>query len=305
VISAPEGAEILAVAFPTDAEEVSAILKWCNANRLPIAPQGGLTGVVGGATPIEPCVIVSLERMRAIEEIDPAASTMIVQAGATLEAVQNAADEAGFFFPLDLGGRGSAQIGGNASTNAGGNRVLRYGMMRDLVLGLEAVLADGTIITSLNKMLKNNTGYDLKQLFIGAEGTLGIITRLVLKLYPKPASQCTALCALASFDEAIMLLHRLKSGLGGALSAFELMWPDFYRIGTTALGRTAPIAEGHALYALTDMLGVPTGAALAPTWFRCEHPHRGDGRFRRRGPPLDWGALAQSAGALLRPYRRF
>jgi FAD/FMN-containing dehydrogenase len=260
VVSAPEGVEILAAAFPTETAEVAAILRWCNDNRVPVTPQGGLTGVVGGAAPIAPCVVVSLERMRAIEEIDAAAATMTVQAGATLETVQNAADEAGFFFPLDLGGRGAAQIGGNASTNAGGNRVLRYGMMRDLVLGLEAVLADGTVVTSLNKMLKNNTGYDLKQLFIGAEGTLGIITRLVLKLYPKPASQCTALVALNGFDDALALLGRLKSGLGGALSAFELMWPDFYRVGTTALDRTPPIAEGCALYVLTDMLGADPAA---------------------------------------------
>jgi FAD/FMN-containing dehydrogenase len=193
--------------------------------------------------------------MRAIEEVDQAAACMIVEAGVTLQTVQKAADEAGFFFPLDLGGRGSATIGGNASTNAGGNRVLRYGMMRDLVLGLEAVLPDGTIVSSMNRMLKNNAGYDLKQLFIGSEGTLGIITRLVLKLHPKPVSVCTALCALESYDAVVALLGRAKTGFAGALSAFEVMWPEFYRVGTSALGRTPPIPEEYGLYVLMETLG--------------------------------------------------
>src|SRR6185295_10928865 len=149
------------------------------AARLPVVPQGGMTGLCGGARPEPNWVAISLERMVGIEEIDSASATMTVRAGTPLETVQRAADDAGFFFPLDLGARGSCAIGGNLSTNAGGNRVIRYGMTRDLVLGLEAVLPDGTIVTSLNKMLKNNAGYDLKQLFIGTEGTLGVITRVV------------------------------------------------------------------------------------------------------------------------------
>ena len=143
-----------------------------------------MTGLAGGAVPRETDIALSLERLRGIEEIDPAAATISVWAGTTLEEIQQAAIEAGFLFPLDLGARGSCQIGGNIATNAGGNAVIRYGMTRDLVLGLEVVLADGRVLNLLNKMIKNNCGYDLKQCFIGSEGTLGVITRAVLKLAP-------------------------------------------------------------------------------------------------------------------------
>ena len=134
-----------------------------------------------------------------------------------------------FFFPLDLGSRGSCAIGGNLSTNAGGNRVIRYGMTRELVLGLEVVLPDGTIVTSLNKLMKNNAGYDLKHLFIGSEGTLGIITRVVLRLFPKPRSTMAALCAAADYPAVLALLDAARSGLGPLLSAFEVMWPDYWK----------------------------------------------------------------------------
>jgi FAD/FMN-containing dehydrogenase len=150
-------------------------------------------------------------------------------------------------FPLDLGGRGSAQVGGLIGTNAGGNRVLRYGMMRDLVLGLEAVLPDGQIVSSLNKMLKNNTGYDLKQLFIGAEGTLGVVTRANLKLFPRPVTAATAICGLSSYDDALALLRRARAMLGGTLSAFEVMWSDFYEMGAREFGRR-PLAGPHPVY---------------------------------------------------------
>lgn len=260
--SAPAGVSIIGVACPRTTSEVSAILRICNAANVKVTPQGGMTGMVGGGVPVEPCLILSLERMRAIEEIDRNASTMTVEAGVVLETVQAAADAAGFFFPLDLGGRGSTQMGGAASTNAGGNRVIRFGMMRDLVLGVEAVLADGTVVSSLNKMIKNNTGYDIKQLFIGSEGTLGVITRLVLRLSPKPRSVCTALCAVADYDAVLNLLRVARSGLGGGLSAFEAMWPEFYRLGTTALGRQPPIAPAHGLYVLIETMGAdPEGDA--------------------------------------------
>jgi FAD/FMN-containing dehydrogenase len=213
-----------------------------------------MTGLAGGAVALQPALLLSLERLRAIEEIDADAGTMTVQAGITLAEVQATADAHGLFFPLDLGGR-SAQIGGNAATNAGGNRVVRYGMMRALVLGLEAVLADGSVISSLGKVLKNNAGYDLKHLFIGSEGTLGVITRLVLRLQPKPASTATALCAVPSYAEALALLQRLRAGLGGQLAAFELMWPAFYHLATTLAGRQPPIAGGHGLYVLVEALG--------------------------------------------------
>jgi len=166
-------AGFLALTYPRSTQQVAAILSFCNERRIAVQPQGGMTGMAGGAVPIGPCVVISLERMRAIKELDVAACTITVEAGAVMETVQKAADAADLFFPLDLGGRGSCQIGGTVSTNAGGNRVLRFGVARDLVLGIEAVLADGTVIDSLRKVMKNNTGYDLRQLFIGAEGTLG------------------------------------------------------------------------------------------------------------------------------------
>src|SRR5690606_25375073 len=155
--------------------------------------------------------------------------TMTLKAGTPLQVIQEAANEAGFVFPLDLGARGSCNIGGNIATNAGGNQVLRFGMTRNLVLGLEAVLADGTVISALNKMLKNNAGYDLKHLFIGTEGTLGVVTRAVLRLFPRSSSRCSGLLAVPSIDHMIRLLHTLSAGLGGALSAFEVMWEDYYR----------------------------------------------------------------------------
>ena len=176
----------LALLRPRSTAEVSAILKLCHAARQPVVPWGGRTGLVEGAY-AEGCVAISLERMNRIEEFDRAGATMTVEAGCVLQTVCEAADAKGWFFPLDLGARGSATIGGNISTNAGGNRVIRYGMMREIVLGLEAVLADGTVVTSLNPLIKNNAGYDLKQLFIGSEGTLGIVTRAVLRLRPRPS----------------------------------------------------------------------------------------------------------------------
>ena len=243
------------VVYPTSTEEVAAVLKLCNSLGQPVTPQGGLTGLSGGAVPArEGMVALSLDRMRAIEEIDLNAAVMTVQAGAILQTVQEAADEAGMLFPLDLGGRGSAQVGGLIGTNAGGNRVLRYGMMRDLVLGLEAVTADGQIISSLNKMLKNNTGYDLKQLFVGSEGTLGVVTRANLKIFPKPATTATALCGVASYDAALALLRRARAMLGGTLSAFEVMWSDFYEMGVREFGRR-PLAGPHPVYVLLDALG--------------------------------------------------
>jgi FAD/FMN-containing dehydrogenase len=245
----------LAVVYPVSTEEVSKLLKACNDARQPVIPQGGLTGLSGGAVPSQAgMVVISFDRMREIEEIDVHAQTMTVQAGAVLQTVQEAADAEDMFFPLDLGGRGSAQVGGLIGTNAGGNRVLRYGMMRDLVMGIEAVLPDGTVISSLNKMLKNNTGYDLKQLFVGAEGTLGVVTRANLKLYPKPADAVTALCGLPNYEAALALLRRARAMLGGTLSAFEAMWPDFYELAMQEPGRR-PLEGRHGFYVLLDALG--------------------------------------------------
>ena len=253
--SAPEGAEILGVARPRTTQQVSEVLKFCNAHDIKVVPQGGNTGLAGGALPLGPAVVLSLERMRAIEDVDPVAGTVTAQAGAPLETIQNAADQAGMFFPLDLGGRGTAQIGGNVSTNAGGNRVVRYGTMRALVLGMEWVLADGTVVTALNKMIKNNAGYDLKYLFIGAEGTLGVITRLVLRCYPKARGVCTGLCAVNDYQGVLDLLAAARLGLGSTLSAFEMMWPEFYHLGTQALGRRPPLEPKYGCYVLVETMG--------------------------------------------------
>ena len=174
---------------PASTTEVSEILKACNEFGQPVTPQGGMTGLVSAAAPLEGELALSLERMKKIEEVDRLTSTITVEAGVELQTIQEKADQQGMLFPLDLGARGSCTIGGNLSTNAGGNRVIRYGMTRALTLGVEAVLADGTVINGLNRLRKNNTGYDLNQLFIGSEGTLGIITRAVLKLLPKPGAR--------------------------------------------------------------------------------------------------------------------
>ncbi len=246
---------ILALTYPRTTAQVAAILRFCNEHRVAVQPQGGMTGLAGGAVPVGPCVIVSLERMRAIRELDPAASTITVEAGVVMEAIQKAADAADLFFPLDLGGRGSCQIGGNLSTNAGGNRVLRFGMARDLTLGVEVVLADGSIIDGLRKMIKNNAGYDLRQWFIGSEGTLGIITAAVLRLFPKARSVCTGLCGVDDYPAVLGLLARARSGFGSQLTAFEVMWPEFYALSTIGLGRKAPLAPGLGAYVLIETMG--------------------------------------------------
>ena len=245
-----------ALVRPTSTGDVSDLLRMCHAHSVPVVPQGGLTGLAGGAQPVRGCVLISLEKMNQIEAVDVASSTISVQAGVTMGRVQAAAADQGLFFPLDLGGRDSCTIGGNLSTNAGGNRVLRYGMARDLVLGLEVVLADGTVLSHMNLMIKDNTGYDLKQLFVGSEGTLGVITRAVLKLFPQPRSTQTALCALADYDAVIRLLTHVRQSLGGRLSAFELMWPDFYERMTSGLSHlTTPLPHGHGAYVLLESQG--------------------------------------------------
>jgi FAD/FMN-containing dehydrogenase len=246
---------IHALVLPRTTEHVSKTLKYCNDHGIAVVPQGGMTGLAGGSVPVGPCVCVSMERMRQVLELDVAASTITVEAGVAMETVQKAADAADLFFPLDLGGRGSCQIGGNLSTNAGGNRVLRFGMARDLVLGLEAVLADGTVVDSLRKVIKNNTGYDLRQLFIGAEGTLGIITKVVLKLYPKAKSVCTGIMAVDDYPAVLQLLRRARGGFASQLTAFEVMWPDFYHLGTVGLGRKPPLDVGYGAYVLIETMG--------------------------------------------------
>jgi FAD/FMN-containing dehydrogenase len=193
--------------------------------------------------------------MNAIEQVDTAAATITVQAGATLQAVQEAALAAGMCLGLDLGARGSCQIGGNLATNAGGNGVVQFGMAREQTLGLEVVLADGTVLPMLRPMLKNNTGYDLKHWFIGSEGTLGIITRAVLALRPAPRSRVSALVALPDFDSAIALLRRLQKSFPGALAAFELMWDDFFSASLRWNQMASPLSQAYPFQVLAEVTG--------------------------------------------------
>jgi FAD/FMN-containing dehydrogenase len=224
---------------PATTAEVSAILAICHETNTPIVPQGGNTGLVGAQIPFDGEVLLSLSRMNKMRAIDSAAHALTVEAGMVLADVQKAADDAGLYFPLSLAAEGSATIGGNLATNAGGVAVLRYGMARDLVLGLEVVLADGRVLDLLRTLRKDNTGYDLKQLFIGAEGTLGVITAAALKLFPKPAARATAFVAMASPAEAVALLARLQAATGGMISAFELV----PRIGIEMVVRHIPGAR--------------------------------------------------------------
>ncbi|MFV0477743.1 MAG: FAD-binding oxidoreductase [Parahaliea sp.] len=245
-----------ALARPASTQEVSAVLKWCHDNDVSVVTQGGLTGLVHGADTQAGQVIVSLERMNKIESINPQQRTATVQAGVVLQNLQEAVEANELIFPLDLGARGSATIGGNAATNAGGNRVIRYGMMRNLVLGLEVVLANGQIISSMNCLIKNNAGYDLKQLFIGTEGTLGVITRLVLRLQEAPITRNMAMVGLSGFDNVAALLKHMDKQLNGILSAFEVMWQDYYKLITTepAQGRP-PVSQEYPFYVLLEAQG--------------------------------------------------
>ena len=249
----------MAVVRPSSTKEVSDVVRLCHAARQPVVAWGGKTGLVDGGY-AGGAIALSLERLNSIEEIDAGGGTVTVEAGCTLHGLCEAVEEQGLFFPLDLGARGSATIGGNISTNAGGNRVVRYGMTREQVLGIEAVLADGTVVSSLNHLLKNNAGYDLKQLFIGSEGTLGIVTRAVLRLRPKSTAQCVALLAVNEFQSLPTLLRHLERELGGTLSAFEVMWDDFYRLVTTPPAKgTPPIPPKHPFYVLVESLGSDEG----------------------------------------------
>ncbi len=256
---APE-TEPLALLLPRTTEDVATALAICNAHHQAVVPQGGMTGLVKAAHPDQAEIAISMERMVGIEDIDPQAGTLTVWAGTPLITIQQAAEQAGFLCGIDLGARGSCTIGGNIATNAGGNQVLRYGMARRNVLGLEAVLADGQIVTSMNKMLKNNAGYDWTQLFIGSEGTLGLITRAVLALHPRPKGVETALVALSSTQAAIHLLREVNGRLAGGLQVFEAMWSDFLRVATDHIGLQKPFSHDHVL---TVLLETPTNGTSA------------------------------------------
>ena len=217
--------EALAVARPASPQELAEVVKWCVAHKVPMIPQGGNTGLCGGATPDSSgkALLISMARMNAIRHVDIDNDTMVVEAGCILQAVQEAAREAGRLFPLSLAAEGSCTIGGNLATNAGGTQVLRYGNTRELVLGLEVVTPQGEIWHGLRGLRKDNTGYDLRNLYVGSEGTLGFITAASLKLYPLPVAQCTALVALNSVSDAVAVLAAARKGFAAALTGFELI----------------------------------------------------------------------------------
>jgi FAD/FMN-containing dehydrogenase len=255
----------LAVVRPGSAAEVAALLALAARTGTPVVPQGGNTGLVGGQIPDASgdAILLSLTRLNRVREVDPASDTMTVEAGLTLLKVQEAAEAVDRQFPLSLASEGSCTIGGNLSTNAGGVAVLAYGNARDLVLGLEVVLADGRVLNGLSKLRKDNTGYDVRNLFIGAEGTLGIITAAVLKLFPRPTERATSFCGLASADAGVRLLARMKAGAGCALTTFELI----PRIGLDmplrhTPGTRDPLRQPHRWYVLAELSGHGASGAV-------------------------------------------
>ncbi|WP_245474623.1 FAD-binding oxidoreductase [Bradyrhizobium sp. Leo121] len=245
------------IARPSSTAQVSAVVTACRKAGISMVPQGGNTGLAGGAQPIDPrSVIISLERMRALRAVDAQNDTITVEAGMTLAEVQAHAADVDRLFPLSLASEGSCQIGGNLSTNAGGTQVLRYGNMRALTLGLEVVLPDGSMWSGLRGLRKDSTGYDLKQLFIGAEGTLGIITAATLRLFSRPRDIVTAFVAVPTPAAALDLLHLARSHVGESLSAFELMRRECMKWVLVALpGQTSPFAEEHPWYVLIEAAG--------------------------------------------------
>jgi FAD/FMN-containing dehydrogenase len=240
---------------PGSTEEVARLVTACAVAGIPIVPQGGNTGLCGGATPHEDAseVIINLGRMNKVCAVDPVNFTIIVEAGCILADVQRAAEDKGCLFPLSLYAEGSCQIGGNLSTNAGGINVLRYGNARDLVLGLEVVLPDGRIWNGLRSLGKDNTGYALRHLFVGAEGTLGIITSAVLKLFPRPVEVATALCALNNIEDTTKLLNRARALSGDAITAFELIPRSGLEMCAKHIpGVTDPFSATHPWYVLIE-----------------------------------------------------
>lgn len=277
------GARPLALLRPRSTGEVATALRLCHAARQPVVPQGGLSGLAGGANVRHAGEIaLSLERMTALQ-FDAVGGTLTAEAGASLQAIQEAADAAGHWFPLDLGARGTCTIGGNLATNAGGNRVLRYGMARDQVLDLEAVLADGSVIGGRRAMLKNNIGYDLRHLLIGSEGTLGVITSATLRLRARPAATATAWCGVADYEAVTHLLREGERRLGNGVSAFEVMWPDYLRfVIDNVAGLRRPLASEPGFHVLLESLG--------------SHAHRHQEEFETfLADLLDQGVIADAA----------
>ena len=246
----------LAVVQPRSVAQVSQLLAWCEAEHIGVVPHGGNTSYCGGAIPDESGrqLVLSLRRLNRIRSIDTDNYCLTAEAGCILAQVQQAAETAGCFFPLSIGSQGSCQIGGNLSTNAGGVNVLRYGMMRELTLGLEVVLPGGRVLEGLSALRKDNTGYDIKSLFLGAEGTLGVITAATLKLFPQPRARATALAALADVRSAVTLLGELRAASGDRISSFELISRTAMELATRHIpGCSDPLGAAHPWYVLCEL----------------------------------------------------
>lgn len=255
--------EPLALLLPRSTDDVAAALALCNATGQTVVPQGGMTGLVDASRPAAGEIAISMERMTGIEEVDPVSGTITALAGTPLEVIQKAAEAAGMMVGIDLGARGSCTIGGNVATNAGGNSVLRFGMTRANIRGLEAVLADGRVVKSNSKMIKNNTGYDWTQLLIGSEGTLGIVTRVTLALHPRPTAISTALAKVSDTAAALALLRDLGSRLPGGLLVYEALWQEIYEIAVGKMGLKAPFPAADFVYLLIEAPEAgPEGSAL-------------------------------------------
>lgn len=248
-----------ALLLPSSTAQVSDCLRICHAAGQRVVVQGGMTGLAGAAVPQPGEIAITLRRMSSVEEVDVDGMCLIAQAGTPLANVQDAAAAAGLYCCIDLGSRGSCTIGGNVATNAGGNHVVRYGMTRRNILGLEAVMADGTVVSHLNRMLKNNTGYDWGQLLIGSEGTLAVITRVVVALHPAPRSVQTALCAVADV-EALHLLRQRIASQSGRLLTFEAMWREYMDVAIDDLGLRQPFAERPDITVLVEAEGMDADA---------------------------------------------
>ncbi len=248
--------KVKALLLPESTEQVSEIMKICHKNDQPVIVFGGLTNLVGSTETLERDVVISMERMTTIEAPDLQSRTITVEAGAILENVQQKVSDAGLLFPLNYGAKGSAQIGGAISTNAGGLQVIRYGMTRNLVLGLEVVLADGTILSSLKTIIKDNSAYDLKQLFVGSEGTLGIVTKAVLKLVEAPKSRVSAFVGINDFSKVVEFMRFVDQGLAGTLSSYELIWKtSFITLTKDPSVERSPLPYYYNYYILLEGLG--------------------------------------------------
>lgn len=250
----------LAIVRPSSTAEVVEIMRLCHVNQQAVVPYGGLTNLVQGCVTTRTDIALSFEKMNHIEEVDSVGHTMTAQAGVTMQQAQECAAAERLFFPVDIGARDTCMVGGNVSTNAGGTKVIRHGMIRDSVLGLEVVLADGTVLDSMNRFLKNNSGFDLKQLFIGTEGVLGLVTKIVFRLEPLPSTHDVAMLACCNYENVVSVLNEVQHSLGNNLCGFEVMWDNFVHSVVQPIGALkSPITPEYPFYIIVESMGTRPG----------------------------------------------